>query len=887
MKDEVRPDPDQILETLKKREKKKRGGRLYLFLGMAPGVGKTYAMILAAQEAKKSGIDIVVGVVETHSRKETEALLVGLPVIPKKNIEYRGIEMPEMDIDAILARKPKIVLVDELAHTNVPGSRHAKRWQDVNEILNAGIDVFSTLNVQHLESRKEIIEQIVGITVRETVPDSVLDRAHQIRLIDLSPQDLLRRLKEGKVYLGDRAQLAAENFFKEDRLTALREISLRLMAEKVDYDLQSYSADRALEESWPVTERLLVVIEPDSSSEPLIRATRKLAFNLEAPWIAVYIDTGAQISDQEQDRIAKNINLARSLGAEIATITDTDRAGALARLILQKNVTQIVVSRARGKFFGIFGATTLFEKLLKLVNIDIHVVGINATSPQKDLRSWWEFLKPKSGLAAYVKAGAFIAGLTLFNLLLMPLIGYRAAGFIFLLGNLLFGLLISFGPMFLLAFSAALLWAIFFVPEIGSMKILATEDIFMVASFFVAALASGILARRIQYHQRILASRESRSQLLFEISQEISSSLAKDVMIQSVAKKLSNFLKGRCDVLLARRDGSLKPISAERLKLHRIDKEMAVAQWAFDNELPAGWSTETLAGSEALYIPLKGSSEMIGILAFQPEEHARLSLADQDLLFSVARQLGLFLEKEFFRERASETDRLQEMDKIHRTLLNLISDEIRYPLIIIASGVKELSLGDTLVSSEDRQRISDQVLDAIDTLKFTVDNLLTMSRITVGIFPLQKDVISARSLVESSIEAVSRSLRHHVVEIIEDTEVPSVNVDIALFQKVLGNLLVNAASFSPEKSFIEIRIARSLESVLISVSDQGFGLAVEDLGRIFEKFYQVSGKNQHGIGLGLAVAKGIVKAHGGKIAAANRPGSGAIVTIALPIGTRH
>ncbi|HXW59966.1 MAG TPA: DUF4118 domain-containing protein, partial [Myxococcota bacterium] len=563
------------METLKKREKKKRGGRLYLFLGMAPGVGKTYAMILAAQEAKKSGLDVVVGVVETHGRKETEALLVGLSIIPKINIEYRGIAMPEMDLDAILLRKPRIAVVDELAHTNVPGSRHAKRWQDVYEILDAGIDVFSTLNVQHLESRKETVEQIVGITVRETVPDSVLDRAHQIRLIDLSPQDLLRRLKEGKVYLGDRAQLAAENFFKEDRLTALREISLRLMAEKVDYDLQSYSADRGLEEAWPVTERLLVVVGSDSSSEALIRATRKLAFNLEAPWIAAYVDTGAPINEQEQERIGKNLNLARSLGAEITTIVDPDQAGALARLILQKNITQLVISRTSRKFFSIFGAKTLFEKLLKLVDVDIHFVGKQKADFKTDRTYFWEILRPKSGIAAYLKAGAFIAALTIINLLLTPVIGYRAAGFIFLLGNLLFGLLVSFGPMLFLAFTAALVWAILFIPEIGSFKIRTTEDIFMVASFFVAALASGILTSRIQLHQRILASREARSKILFEISQEISNNVAKDVMIGSVAKKLCQLLKGYCDVMLARRDGSLRPISTERMKLNRVDKETA------------------------------------------------------------------------------------------------------------------------------------------------------------------------------------------------------------------------------------------------------------------------------------------------------------------------
>lgn len=887
MKDEVRPDPDQILETLKKRERKRRGGRLYLFLGMAPGVGKTYSMILAAQEAKKSGIEVVIGVVECHGRKETEALLIGLPIIPKKEIEYRGIVMAEMDLDAILARKPRMVLVDELAHTNVPGSRHAKRWQDVYEILDAGIDVFSTLNVQHLESRKEIVEQIAGITVRETVPDSVLDRAHQIRLIDLSPQDLLRRLREGKVYLGDRANLAAENFFKEDRLTALREISLRLVAEKVDYDLQSYSADRALEEAWPVTERLMAVISHETSSEALIRAARKLAFNLEAPWLAVYVDTGTRKSEEEQAAVIKNMDLARSLGADIFTVNDPDIASALARVALQKNVTQILIGRRSRKFFGFFGATSLFEKLLRQVDVDILVVGKATSEKGIRLSYLWEFLKPRSDVMAYVKACVFILALTLINYALVPVIGYRAAGFVFLLGTLIFGLLVSFGPVLFLASITALIWAVFFIPEFGKFKIHTTEDIFMVATYFVAALACGILTRRSQRHQEILAEREARTRILYEISQEISANITKEVMIGSVAKKIGKFLNAQCDVVLGRRDGSLKPLSTERLTLNKIDKETAVAQWAFDNQKPAGWSTDTLAGAEALYIPLRGSSENIGILAFKPYEKLRLSPQDQDLLFLIAKQLGLVLEKELFRERASETDRLLEMDKIHRTLLNLISDEVRYPLSVIVPGVKALAQRDASISPEKRKEISETLLDAIEELKFTLDNLLTMSRITIGIFPLQKTPIAVKTLIELSIESVSRFLRDHVVEIIEETETPLVNVDVALLQKVISNLLINAATYSPKNTYIEVRIARSLDSVLISIADQGFGLEPEELGRIFEKFYQISGKNQRGIGLGLAVAKGIIKAHGGKIAAANRPGSGAILTFSLPISPRQ
>ena len=869
MNGDTRPDPDIILETLKKREKKKRGGRLYLFLGMAPGVGKTYAMILAAHEAKKSGIDISIGVVESHGRAETQNLLTGLEIIPKRNLEYRGIAMPEMDIDAILKRKPKIVLIDELAHTNVPGSRHAKRWQDVYEILDAGIDVFSTLNVQHLESRKETVEQIAGITVRETVPDSVLDRAYQIRLIDLSPQDLLRRLKEGKVYLGEKASHAADNFFKESRLTALREISLRLMAEKVDYDLQSYAPERSVSDAWSVSERLMVLVGTTSASEALIRATRKLAFNLEASWIAAYIDTADTLSDEKQAVVAKNLNLARSLGAEVATLTDTDVPTALSRLALQKNVTQLVVGRK---------PKVLLDHLLKNCPLDIHVVAepfLPASAFRLALR---EYLRPQSGFSSYIKTCAFILSLSLVNKILVPFIGYQAVGFVFLLGTLLAGLFVSFGPMIMLAIVTALIWDIWFIPDVGKFKIQATQDFFMVVTYFVAAVATGILTMRSQKHRNILASREARSQLLFEISNEIATNPAKDSMIQSVSKKLGNFLKARCDLILTRKDGSLKTTINE--------KELAVALWVLNNQKPAGWSTDTLAGASALYIPLKSSVEKIGVLVFDPQGSTKISEADLDLLLTVAQLLGISLEKELFRERALETERLLDLDRMHRTILNLISDEIQKPLTVIIPGVNSLSKSDENISTDERRKISDNLLDAIAYLKFTVDNLLTMSRIAVGIFPLQKTNMSLKSLLISSQESISRLLKNHRVDIKDNTAALTLNIDAALLQRAFANILLNAADNSPTNALIEVDIDQNTKSALITINDQGPGLPQEELGRIFEKFYQVAAKNQKGLGLGLAVAKGIIKAHGGKISASCEAGSGLSISVILPLVNR-
>jgi two-component system sensor histidine kinase KdpD len=871
MKDEIRPNPDQLLETFKRREKKKRGGRLYLFLGMAPGVGKTYAMILSAQEAKKSGIDVVVGVVESHGRKDTEALLDGLTFLPKMQVEYRDKKLFEMDLNGILSRKPTLVLVDELAHTNIPGSRHAKRWQDVYEILDAGIDVFSTLNVQHVESRKEIVEQIAGIRVNETVPDSVIDRAHQIRLIDLAPQDLLRRLKEGKVYLGEQAGLAAENFFKEDRLTALREISLRLTAEKVDSDLQSYSADRGADETWAVSERLLVLIEPSTSSEALIRATRKLAFNLEAPWIAAYIDTAQVLSDEQKACVAKNLQMARSLGAEIATLTDTDVAAALRRLAVQKNVTQIVLGRKSGTNpFAYFARTSLLEKLLKKTDIALHIIQERPSSPNKVIGRFGDFFRPEAGISSYFKAGLFILSLTLFNSILAPLMGYRAVGFVFLLGTLLFSLLFSFGPILFMSSVTALIWGIFFIPPAGEWQVHNPEDVFMVATYLVAALAMGILTQRSLKHQSILVKREARSQILYEMSQEIATNMRKEEMIAAVGKKMGEFLGAQCDVLISRKDGSLKSIGLERLQMSKIDKEIIVAQWVFDNKKPAGWSTNTLAGSEALYIPLVGSSEKIGVLVFKPGKATSISPADQDLLFSVARQLAVSLEKEIFREKLMHTERLQDLDKMHRTTLSLMAEEVRETLSFMGENLDSLNQSETK-----------DLYAAIDKLTFSIDNLLVLSRIAVGINPLQKSKVSLRNLLEVVELSCTRLLKNHRVALDLDGDV-ELCVEVELMKKALANIFLNVAELSPKESAIDVRIIKSAKLIRITVLDQG---SEEGFGKIFEKFSLATNRDQRSIGF--AVAKGIIKAHGGKISTTQHDTATAI-NISLPMDqTEH
>jgi two-component system, OmpR family, sensor histidine kinase KdpD len=869
-----RPDPDELLASLQKKQKKQRGGKLYLFLGMAPGVGKTYAMLLAAHEIKRSGIDVVVGVAETHGRQETKDLLVGLEIVPKVTLEYRDILLEEFDLDAVLKRKPKSVLVDELAHSNVPGSRHTKRWQDVFEILDAGIDVFSTLNIQHLESRKESVEKVVGIIVRETVPDSVLDRAHQIRLIDLSPSDLLQRLKEGKVYLGDKAEAALAHFFKEDKLTALREISLRLVAEKVDMELQGFAAEREAGAQFPVVDRLIVPISSHFSAEQLIRATRRLAFNLEASWIALYVDTGGFLSETETKMVTKNLELARSLGAETMAITDMNWAEAILRVAKQKNVTQIVVARPQRKWFkGLSENGLLLRQLLKS-HVNVTIIGAEARLKEKSFSSIFSYFQIKSPSSTYIKAMGVMLLLSLLNAALAPFIAYRAVGFIFLIGTLVLGLFVPLGPILFSATFTAFIWDFFFIPPVGSFWIQDNEDVFMLVSYVIAALTISILSWRLQRQQEVLASREARFYMLYKTVRDIVTLANKEAMIHAVLDRLEEFLSGACDVSLARKDGSLKVFPNQRLKLVKIEREVAVAKWAMDNHKPAGWSTETLSAAEALYIPLMGVSEKIGVLAFQPKKKSSFPPQDADLLFAIARQLAISLEREIFRERALETGRLQETEKMHRAILNLITEELRTTLSTIVQSAEILGEKDPTAT---------RLLDAAEKLQFAVDNLLTMSRLITGVFPLHKEVIAVTDLLDLAKGYIKRSLAGHQVKLNLIGEVSPVFVDAALCKQVFANILGNAAEYSPLGSSIGIEILQKGSEIQVVIRDQGSGIREEEMGRIFDKFYRTPGTKGVGVGLGLSVAKGILKVHGGKIAVENMKGGGAAFSLWIPI----
>jgi two-component system, OmpR family, sensor histidine kinase KdpD len=641
MNDDLRPDPDELLKKIQQAEEHANFGKLKIFFGMCAGVGKTYAMLSAGQERKREGCNLLVGLAETHGRKETEALLEGLPILQLKEIKYKDLTFKELNLDGILQAKPELVLVDELAHTNVPGSRHEKRWQDVLEILNNGIDVYTTLNVQHLESYKDIVEGITKIAIRETVPDLVIHRASEIELVDLTPKNLLVRLSEGKVYLGDQSKLALENFFKEDRLTALRELSLRITAEKVERDLQKLALTQDVS-SWRVHERLLVGVSANPNAQNIIRVASRLAASLDVTWIVLHVATDKVLDDEEKAILSKNLQLATELGAEVLTTADTDVAHAIERVARQKNITQILIGRKNYRTWKeLFGGTILGHLSRECRDIDIHVVRQEDVATQPKKRKWFD-IRFTSQASSYLGTFIFMGLLTLLGSLLVPYCGHQIVGFIYLFGILILSLFVGKGPIFFAAIFGAFIWDFFFIPPEG-IGIAKVEDISFLVAYFVLAIANGVLITRIRDREKMLRLREENNQLLYEIEHELAKHPTLDELYDSINVRMHLLLDGACKILIK------DPKSGDLLELNSTviadEKEKAVAKWVLENEKIAGYSTDTLSSVEGIYFPMKGYKGMVGVFEFIPEKAKTVSHEEKDLLFTIAHRLAVYLER--------------------------------------------------------------------------------------------------------------------------------------------------------------------------------------------------------------------------------------------------
>lgn len=891
MKEDQRPNPDVLLSVIKREEKVKQQGYFRIFMGMSAGVGKTYAMLKAAHQKSSEGFDVVIGVVESHGRKETHELIQGLEVIPKKQLNYKGTVLEEMDIDAILKRKPSIVIVDELAHTNISGSRHEKRYQDVLEIIENGIDVYSAFNVQHLESRKDAVEAITGVLIRETIPDSVLDFADQVELIDIAPNELLKRLKEGKVYLGDKAERAAQNFFKEDKLTALREIALRMTAEKVDQDLQKFINIRTAEGNlWQTNERLLVAFSHSPYSEKLIRATRRLAYNLDAPWVALHVNTGISLNDTDQMQLVKNLNLAKELNGEVITTTDIDVPSAVKRVCRQKNVTQVVVGRPTRRWFRdvIEGGSLLDRLVRETLDVDVHIIRHDGGSLVKPkLVDEVSYYRTRTGLTKYWYSLWSVIGIAVVSMFLESWIGYRSVGFIFLLGVIVNGFFGSLGVVLLAASMSALIWNYFFIPPKFTFVISNSEDILMCLAFFVVALITGFLTNRIRFHEKVIRDREQRTNLLYEILQDIAAATEKSEFLNKVVERTGSIIGGNCGVILKDNMGKLDFNDAKIYSIRLNEKDQAVAQWAFEKNKATGWSTDTLSEARALYLPLKGIKETVGVFVFQPVRKLRkLDLDKENLLISIVGQLGTSIERHFLNKRLAEAQRLKDSEKLHQTLLSSISHELRTPLTAIMGTAAALEADVNIENKENIKRLAKDIQLAGGRLNRVIENLLDMSRLSSGVLSLKLEWQDMNDLINVVVQKLEVPLQKHKVIFHLLDKLVLLKIDFRLMEHAISNILLNAAMYSLENSEISIHTEKDENYFKIIINDQGPGIPDESIEHIFERFYRVPGSPPGGTGLGLSIVKSIVELHKGFVKVENLKLKGCSFMIGLPLSNQ-
>lgn len=883
MNPDYRPDPDELLAGIQKAEHKTSRGKLKIFFGMCPGVGKTFAMLRAAQEKKTAGTRVTVGLIETHQRAETEKLLSGLEVIPRRKVEYKGTVFEEFDLDRALELKPELILVDELAHTNAPGSKHPKRYQDVKDLLFAGIDVYTTMNVQHVESRADLVYQIASVPVRETVPDAFLELADQIELIDLSPEDLLRRLKEGKVYLGERAERAAEHFFKEEKLTALRELALRFTAEIVDDQLREHMQTKRILGPWNTNERLMVAISHSPMSPRLIRATRRMAYSLEAPWVALHVDNGEELSPSDHEMLVKNMNLARELGAEVVTTKDRSVAEALQRIAAERNVTQIVMGRPDRRFFrDLFHRGNILDQLVNQTSeVDIHVI----RQKRRPIYRGFHFRLPKfsSKPGVYLNTIVYVAALCVATYALRPYVGYRAIGFGFLLGILPVATVAGVGPVLLSAALSATLWNFFFIPPQFTFEIKEPEDAMMILAYFAVASVAGFLAARIKRQENDLLQRERRANILYDYGRRLAEAKTPEEIAAIGIRSIETAFPSTVAITRVNTEGKLELRPLKSTEQDVSEKDLAVASWAFDNQKKAGWRTDTLSIARCLCIPLRGRSSIIGVLLLYPKESRSLSLDQENLIETISGHMATALERETFEAMSRKSEIYEKSEKLHQALLNSVSHELRTPLTSILGGATSLQNSGTFQDEDLRGKFLADIVAAAERLNHTVENLMDMSRVSSGVLKLNEQVFELNDFIRSSLQRTSRTVSPHRIELDLSEGDLFVKGDEKILEHVFNNLMENAARYSPPDSTITIRSRRNHSYSEFTVLDEGNGIPQDEISKVFDRFYRAPDSPPGGVGLGLSIAKAIVEAHHGAILATNRPDrSGAAFTVLLP-----
>ncbi len=884
MDDIKRPDPDELLAQIKDSEAKEKKGKLKIYFGMCAGVGKTYQMLMDGYREREDGVDIVIGYVETHGRLETEALLKDLPLIPRKEILYNNVKLQEMDLDAILLRRPKIVLVDELAHTNIPGSRHSKRYLDVLEILDKGIDVFTTLNVQHLESSADTVNQISGIPVRETVPDSILDAADEIELIDISPDELLERLADGKVYKEERSDEAIRNFFRKGNITALREMSLRITADRVDKQLRQYMKERSITGPWKTGQRIMAAISSSPYSYQLIRWVRRVAYSMGASWIAVYVETSRTLSLEEKTALKKNFDLARELGADIITTADEDIVSALIRTARKENVSQIFVGKPQKLFFlkGLF-RTKIVERLIhESGNLDIYVVG--GEQEEVKQKNIWSFLKPRSSYSKYMSTSAIIAVVALLCYPFSDILGYQTVSYILLLTIALLPLAYGPGPVLLAAAVSALLWDFMYIPPKFTFRVDRIEDYLMLGMYFIFAIITSILTTRVRAREKSVRQREERAVALYNLANDLSSSNNIDLVIQTAVNNIIKNFNADTAILLSDSRNILFNTYAHGSTLTLDTKEFSVASWVYNNGKRAGRFTDTLPTAEAQYLPLISPRKTIGVIGVKFKDDNEININQESLLENFVRQIAVAIERELLNETARRSLLIEESEKLYKNLFNSISHELKTPVATIMGSSSYLL---ERLKEKGNEDVDNQLLKEIyvasTRLNRLIENLLDMTRIETGRMELHLDMCDIRDLINSSLNQLQKELKDHKVEVNIPENMSLVEVDFVLMEQVLKNILYNTSLYTPKGTNVKINVSFDDNNYSVAISDSGPGISREHLEHIFDKFYRVQGNRTGGTGLGLSIAKGFVEAHSGTISVESGNDNGTRFIIALPV----
>jgi two-component system sensor histidine kinase KdpD len=876
---ERRPNPDAILAALQRDEAKQHRGKLKVFLGMSAGVGKTYAMLEAARREMAGGHDVVIGYLETHGRKETDALAIGIPLIPRRSVEYRGIQLSEFDLDAALARKPQLILVDEFAHTNAPESRHPKRYQDVQELLNAGIDVFTTLNVQHVESRAEAVRQITGITIQETVPDTSLTDT-EFELIDLPPDELRARLAAGKVYLPDRAATAQDRFFRPANLAALREIALRLAAEHAGQDVLAYHHAQSIGEPWKSGQRLLVAISSSPTSAALVRWTRRLAGELHAPWLAVYVEPSRPLPEENQTRLSKHLTLARELGAEIIITSDDDIVRGVLRIAREQNVSQIIVGKtAERNFAEVLRGGSMVNRLIRESGqIDVHAV--RADGEEISSRPLRPTSIEKFNPHDYVLACVVVAAVTGIDFILQNWLAAQSLALVYLLSVILLALFVGRGATLFAATLTALSWDFFFTEPKFTFWITNAADAMMFATYFIVAVALGQLTSRLRSQQIAERHREERATALYLLTRQLAEApdlpqlLA--VVIQQVGKTF------RVDVALSLPEEN-RPLTVYFASTWSLsDKEQTIAAWAFEHREAAGRETDNLPSSEGLHLPLVAGERVAGVLSLRFHDSTPLLPAQRDLLDAFIRQIALVLDRQRLRDAETQARLLAESERLGTTLLNSVSHELRTPLAAISSIASGLRAAGSLNPSQ--QSLTEELKEAARRLNRLVQNLLDLSRLEAGHVRPNVDWHDMRDLVHAALQNLGNIMAQHEVKLDIPANLPPVKLDAALTEQILVNLLGNAAVHTPAGTIVELSVRSENDFLALCVADNGKGLSGNPM-RLFDRFQRGADAAAGGTGIGLSLVKGFAEAQGGSVSAENRVSGGALFTVKLPLAT--